>query len=71
LKPNLLFVGGVFFLSIGLLAAAITIVRDLPSGLVVDSGLFGATLGSVLTILVGIILINLGTKRGKFSKHNR
>jgi len=71
LRMNLLLVGGVFFLSIGLLAAIVSIVRDFPSGLVIDSSVFGATLGSVLPILVGIILIHLGTKRGRFSKRNR
>jgi len=68
---NLLLVGGVFFLSIGLLAAIVSITRDFPSGVVIDSGVFGATLGSVLPIIVGIILIHLGTKRGRFSKRNR
>jgi Na+/glutamate symporter len=68
---NLLLVGGVFFLLIGLLAAVITVARDSPSGLVVNSGVFGATLGIVFPILVGIILVRLGTKRSRFSKHNR
>lgn len=68
---NLLVAGGVLFLSSGLFAAAVTIVRDLPSGLVVSSGVFGATLGCVFPILVGIFLIRLGTKKGRFSKRSR
>jgi hypothetical protein len=68
---NLLVAGGVFFLSSGLLAAVVTIARGLPSGLVVSYGVFGSTLGCVFPILVGIFLIHLGTKKGKFSKRNR
>ena len=70
MRLNLLLVGGVFFLSIGSLGAIVSITRDFPSGLTTDSIVFGATLISVFPILVGIILIHLGTKQGRFSKRN-
>jgi hypothetical protein len=72
LKINILVIGGFFFLSIGVLAIIISIVRDFPSGFLIGGGsIFGATLGSLFSVLVGLLLIQLGTNKGRFSKQSR
>lgn len=69
MKLNLLLIGGLFFLVGGLLAIVIMVLRDIPSGLIVDAGqLGGAALGSLFCILVGVFLMHLGTRPGRFSK---
>jgi hypothetical protein len=71
-KVDLLVLGGAFFLFSGILAIIVTVIRDSPSGLLAGgNSIIGATLGSLLGVLVGVFLIRLGTKRGKFSKRSR
>ena len=72
MKVDLLVLGGAFFLFSGILAIIVTVIRDSPSGLLAGgNSIIGATLGSLLGVLVGVFLIRLGTKRGKFSKRSR
>jgi hypothetical protein len=71
LKRGILLLGGLFFFSIGVFALAVSLLSGSPAGLFTGGGTFGATLGSLLAVVVGLVLIRAGTRRGRFSKRNR
>jgi hypothetical protein len=63
--PNLWVVGGVLFLSIGTVT---TLVGILSGGLLSSITAIGATMPSLLSLVLGVILIRIGTRPGKFAR---
>jgi hypothetical protein len=62
MKPNVFIIAGFFFLFVG--------TFEIGSGLVTSLPYFGVVGGpGLLGVIVGIALIMVGIRRGKFSKH--
>lgn len=66
-SPNLWLIGGVCFLFVGVLTALVGIFTN---GLVGSVAVIGPTIPSVMSILIGAILIGIGTRPKRFSRRN-
>jgi hypothetical protein len=63
--PNIWVTGGAFFLSVGVLAM---LVGAFTNSLVGSVAVIGPTIPSVMSILVGAVLIKIGTRPKRFSR---
>ncbi|TLX97728.1 MAG: hypothetical protein E6K96_02405 [Thaumarchaeota archaeon] len=70
MRLNLLIVAGFIFLFMGVYVLALGITEGFYFGLVGSSSLYGATPFTALTLILGIVLIQRGRRRGRFSKRN-
>ena len=66
--PNLWVVGGAFLLFLG---AVTTVVGVLSGSLAGSIAVVGATLPSILSLVLGVILIRIGTRQGRLARRRR
>jgi len=70
MRLNFLVIAGSLFLFMGVFVLGLGIMKGFYFGLVGSSSFYGATPFTALTLILGIVLIQRGRRRGRFSKRN-